>query len=346
MPKFYNIIPGKDSDAILLYGYIGDWGEVTPRDVITEILQATYSGRKIDVRINSNGGEVAAGIAIFNALRNSKADITIYIDGIAASIASVIAACGKPVQMSKYARLMVHCITGGVCGGAEEMQETAQQIISLENDLAEIYATRLGITADEVKQTYFDGEDHWLTADDALRLGFIDAIYDTDPIDINMAPNQVYEYYLNKFNTKFLNKTHDKMIDVKKRFGLPETATEADVIAKIDEMDARTAALTEKDATITELTNKLTAYTQKEATANETAITALVEKAVKENKINDSQKAHFVNILKADRTSGEAIINGLQPMRKAMNVIYSTDGVPAEGPMAKRQREINEKNKK
>ena len=58
---------------------------------------------KVDVRINSNGGEVYSGIAIFNALKNSKADITIYVDGIAASMASVIALCGKPVQMSRYA---------------------------------------------------------------------------------------------------------------------------------------------------------------------------------------------------------------------------------------------------
>ena len=108
------MIPGEDACCILLYGDIGEYSDVTAAAIVRELMEAEASGKRIDVRINSNGGDVYTGIAIFNALRGSKADIHIYVDGIAASMASVIALCGKPVEMSKYARLMLHSVSGGV----------------------------------------------------------------------------------------------------------------------------------------------------------------------------------------------------------------------------------------
>ena len=81
MKKFFNIIPGKDACCILLYGDIGDYDDnVRSGDIARELLEAEALSGRIDVRINSNGGEVYAGIAIFNALKNSKADITIYVE--------------------------------------------------------------------------------------------------------------------------------------------------------------------------------------------------------------------------------------------------------------------------
>lgn len=100
------------------------------------------------------GGEVYSGIAIFNALRGSKADVNIYIDGIAASIASVIASCGKPVHMSRYARLMVHSVSGGCYGNKDEIRQCVDEIESLEETLADIYAARCKKTKDEIKQLF------------------------------------------------------------------------------------------------------------------------------------------------------------------------------------------------
>ena len=95
-------------------------------------MEAERVSRRIHVRINSNGGEVYSGIAIFNALRHSQADIRIYVDGIAASMASVIALCGKPVEMSKYARLMLHSVSGGCYGNKQDLQRCMEEIESLE----------------------------------------------------------------------------------------------------------------------------------------------------------------------------------------------------------------------
>ena len=88
--------------CILLYGDIGSGtDEIRSSDIVREFLELTALYKKVDIRINSMGGDVFAGLAIFNALRNSGSDITLYIDGVAASIASVIASCGKPVYASR-----------------------------------------------------------------------------------------------------------------------------------------------------------------------------------------------------------------------------------------------------
>lgn len=189
MSRFFNIQTDAEGVCtIFLYGDIGDYYEVQSGRVARELLEAEKAGSRIHVRINSNGGDVYCGIAIYNAIKNSKADVHIYVDGIAASMASVIALCGKPVEMSKYARLMLHSVSGGCYGNKKEMQKCIEEIESLEDSLGDIYAARLGMTKEEVKATFFDGEDHWLTADDALRLGFIDGIYDAEPVPGGQYP--------------------------------------------------------------------------------------------------------------------------------------------------------------
>ena len=92
MSRFFNITTSDDgTSTIFLYGDIGDYTEVQSGRIAQELMEAERVSRRIHVRINSNGGEVYSGIAIFNALRHSQADIRIYVDGIAASMASVIA---------------------------------------------------------------------------------------------------------------------------------------------------------------------------------------------------------------------------------------------------------------
>ena len=183
MNRFFNIQTGRDGEStIFLYGDIGDSYDVKSGQIASELMEAERVSRRINVRINSNGGDVYSGIAIYNALKGSNADIRIYVDGIAASMASVIALCGKPVEMSKYARLMLHSVSGGCYGNKREMQKCIEEIESLEDSLSDIYAGRLGMSKEEVKAAYFDDEDHWLTAEEALRLGFMDGIYDADPV--------------------------------------------------------------------------------------------------------------------------------------------------------------------
>lgn len=200
--QYYNkLVVEKDKCTIFLYGDIGDSsGTVSSDEIVTELLEACRESKPVEVRINSNGGEVYAGIAIFNALRNCEGNVSIYVDGVAASIASVIALCGKPVRMSRYARIMLHRVSGSCNGTVEDMQMCIDEMESLEDTLCQIYSIRCGQTPEEIKTLYFDGKDHWITAQQALALGLIDGIYDTDVIPQSDIPSEIYGTFNYRFN--------------------------------------------------------------------------------------------------------------------------------------------------
>lgn len=232
MSKFFNIQTDSNGvGTIFLYGDIGDYYDVQSGRVAKELMEAEKVNRRVNVRINSNGGEVYCGIAIYNALKNSKADVHIYVDGIAASMASVIALCGKPVEMSKYARLMLHSVSGGCYGNKKDMQKCIEEIESLEDSLGDIYAARLGKTKEEVKAAYFDGEDHWLTADEALRLGFIDGIYDAEPVPEDSTPEQIYTLFNNRL-VEPQNKDRMNLEEIRKHPSFKDCKSEEEVIAQ------------------------------------------------------------------------------------------------------------------
>ena len=167
--RIVDIIDGTDECCIMLYGDIGDWGSIQPEDIVKKLMTAESEGRRIDVRINSVGGEVYAALAIFNALRASRADITIYIDCLAASAASVIAGCGRRVKIASNGRLMIHSVRGYAEGTVEEIRNHVAEMEQLEAILCDIYAQRTGQSSEQIRNSYFDGKDHWLTASEALR---------------------------------------------------------------------------------------------------------------------------------------------------------------------------------
>lgn len=197
---FSNFIPGKDgSVSVLLYGEIGDKEKVDPTDVVSQLMELSNSYKAISVHINSNGGDVFSGIAIFNALKSSEADIRIYVDGVAASIAGVIALCGKKLYMNQYARLMIHSVSGGCFGNKEDLRDMISCIEDLEDTIADMISKRCQKSKKEVSTLYFDGKDHWITAQEALSMGLIDGITgDKEDILENGTVNDIYNYFNNK----------------------------------------------------------------------------------------------------------------------------------------------------
>ena len=342
MSKFFNIIAGKESCLILLYGSIGEYEDLRPGDIAREIFEAERLYNKIDVRINSTGGDVDGGIAIFNALRNSQADITIYIDGVAASIASVIASCGKPVYMSKYARWMIHGVSGGVWGNKEKIKATLAEIEAIENDLCDIYSKKTGLSVDEVRSTYFDGTDHWLKADEALELGFIDGIYDADPVPEDSTPEQLYQI----FNNRYFNKNESTMYEnLKKRKRFANCATDADFEKEIDKLEGqadRVAALEAENAT---LKNENTAFKEKEAAAHQRELETILQNARKEERFGENEVESYRTFLNKDFEAAKAAIEQRPPKKRVQNILEPKDE-PKEGPWEARMKEIKQNLKK
>ena len=317
--KIFNYVPKSDGGAtILLYGDVGQWGDIDSQRVVTELLALEGEYNSIDVRINSTGGDVFTGIAIFNALRQSKANIKIYVDGIAASIAGGIALCGKPLYMSQYARLMLHKVSGGAYGSAKELRETADLIENLEGSLAEMVAQRVNLTKEEVHSRYFaDGKDHWLTAKEALELGMIDGIHDLPEetaLDESSSTDDIYQVFNNRLEkTEAQEPSTMTLLDEIKRIPCYANATETDIVARLQ---GQTAKLEEADKTITNLKERVAELEAKE-------LEALLNTAVADGRITQEQKPTYLNLLKSDRENTEALLASLPKQNAGAKQFHS-----------------------
>ena len=346
MSRFFNITTSDDgTSTIFLYGDIGDYTEVQSGRIAQELMEAERVSRRIHVRINSNGGEVYSGIAIFNALRHSQADIRIYVDGIAASMASVIALCGKPVEMSKYARLMLHSVSGGCYGNKQDLQRCMEEIESLEGSLSEIYAERLGMSQEEVKQTYFDGDDHWLTAQEALDLGFIDGIYDADPVPADSTPAQIYTLFNNRLIEPQNNREDMNLEDVKKRPRFKDCASDADVFRLMDQLEEEAGKVPVLTKENTDLKAKVKTYEDKAAAEDLAARKQLLDAAEQDGRIDATTRPIYENLLANDRENGEKALAQLPVKRRVMEDLYLEPN-GEESPWNRRMREIKDKRKK
>lgn len=315
--------------AILLYGDVGDGQKVDSARVVSELLelQARYS--KIDVRINSKGGDVFSGIAIYNALRTSKADITIYVDGVAASIAGVIALCGKPLYMSPYAKLMLHSVSGGTWGNASALRRMAGVMEALQDDLARMIATRCGMDAKAVSARYFDERDHWISAEEAVEMKLADGIYDMPSADgrVPSTTEEIYHYFNNRLQERPQNDKEMGLIDqMKKMPSFKDANDEQDIIDRVRELENKA---TKADAL--EKANK--AYKEKMEAAEAKEVAAVLDKAVADGRITKEQLPTFKALMASDRANTEALLSGMKPSRHMRAASYiETRAKEAEWP--------------
>jgi ATP-dependent protease ClpP protease subunit len=157
---------------VLLYDEIGGFG-VSAAQFISELQQVPKENRLV-LRIHSPGGSVLDGNAIFTALRNWPGGVTTHIDGLAASMASVIAIAGDPVQMSGNGILMVHRVSAGASGNADDLRKMADVADKIEETVIKAYVGKTGLSRKRI--TALMDEETWMTASEALGLGFIDEI--------------------------------------------------------------------------------------------------------------------------------------------------------------------------
>lgn len=168
---WYSIRNAGTSAEISIYEEIG-MGGVTPAAFISEL--AALKSLPITVRINSLGGSVFDGLAIYNLLRDHVGGVTIKIDGVAASMASVVAMAGTRVIMSESALMMIHNPNSEVAGEASDLRNMAGVLDQVKNSLVAAYQRKTNLPPNRLA-AMMDAET-WMSAADALELGFIDAI--------------------------------------------------------------------------------------------------------------------------------------------------------------------------
>lgn len=172
--KWFDITARADVAEISIYDVIGsDWGGVGPKEFDAQLKQAGNVSH-INLSINSPGGLAFDGIAIYNMLKRHKASVTVRVDGVAASIASVIAMAGDTILMPENAMMMIHDPSSLLAGDAETLRAEAEVLDKLAGSLIGIYATRSGQPHDVIKDMM--AKETWLSAEEAVALGFADKV--------------------------------------------------------------------------------------------------------------------------------------------------------------------------
>lgn len=160
-----------DTTSVYLYDEIGYFGVTAARFVET---LAAIDTPNIELHINSPGGSVFDGIAIYNALVDHHATINVRIDGWAASAASFIAMAGETIEIADSAFIMIHNAWTIALGDADEMAETAKLLAKIDGSLSRIYADRTGLPLKQIRDMM--AAETWMDSGDAVENGFADKI--------------------------------------------------------------------------------------------------------------------------------------------------------------------------
>ena len=162
-----------DTAEISIYDEIGFWG-VSAASFAQDLKSCGNNLKQINLHIHSPGGNVFDGIAIYNLLKNHPANVTVYIDGLAASMASVIAMAGNEVIMPENAMMMIHKPWGIQGGDAEDMRKYADLLDKVENTLIPAYASKTGKTPEELAEML--SAETWLNGKECVEQGFADKL--------------------------------------------------------------------------------------------------------------------------------------------------------------------------
>lgn len=303
---------------VYLYGEIGRWMDVDCDVVVRDLerMQKEKGVRSVIFYVNSGGGDVMQGLALYNYLNRSGLEVTWVVDGIAASMMAMLMSNPKhTVKAAKYAKLMYHRVTGYVYGNSDEIRNAADMVDTFEADLVDMMAERTGLKAEDVRGTYFDGNDHWLPVAEARRLNLVDEILDGADVvpDMPDAFNSAhdaqmyYENLINKFKNNIIMPLNVK--ELAKKLGLSDDASEEAVSAKISELQSNHGA----DAkTIADLRAENKRLAEEAAQRKDADIARMVQDAIDAKKIGADQKDVFLNLARKDFESTKAVLDGMK----------------------------------
>lgn len=292
-----------NNSEILIYGYIGKWEDVDYKGFRNSFQNILSRSKEVTVRIHSGGGSVYEGLAIYDLMRSSDADITVIVEGMAASMASIIALGGDKIKMTENAFFMMHAPSAGQWGDKTAMQSTVNQLEQAEKRLIEIYKQRT--TADETTITDWmkPNTDTWLDSTKCLELSICDEVlkpskerpFQANPESIkNKTAEEVFASYTGQIPNEIKNENNQKMkqriISMLALAGITHTLT-----ANSDDADFE-KVLNDQLAKA----QRCDTAEQALASANKANATALVEAAITAGKIPASEKEDWIKDAEAN----------------------------------------------
>lgn len=299
MNKFWeikNFIQNESAD-IYIYNEISSWEgeEVTSAQSFRKDLEALGNVKKINVMINSPGGSVGDGLTIASLLQRHTAYVTAYVDGMACSIASVIACAADKLVMGRSSLLMVHNALTFTYGNAKDLRKQADDLDAVTASLRQMYLMKAGDKLTEEKVKELMDNESWLSAKECVELGLCDEILETNkmvaklPSKFKGMYNNIPKELLNQMSeVNEMDKVENKETEVvetveaavvevteevvEEKAEETETTEETAPETKEESVDEKEAKIAELENTIATLENEKASLEVKLNEANEKVI--------------------------------------------------------------------------
>ena len=325
--NWYNI-NSKASKVVDVYIFdeIG-MGGVNAQGFIEEIK--SFKDSPMNLHINCVGGDVFDGMAIYNVIKKRTAKTTVYIEGIAASMGSVIALAADSVVMAENSLFMIHNAWGGAMGEAKEMKKTAKLLDKISGEIADIYVKKTKLPYDKVKEMM--DEETWLNAEEALELGFIDSISDAIKVaakyDVSKFKNITNKEIKNKLSINIKSK---KMTDELKAWFNGKVE---DIIARVKSENVDTDSKSNVEVTMLDEAEILNKFSDFEAKVAEVSGSVTELEGEKETLTMEVERLNAL-LSKADARGTEISTDG-DPSVVIENKVEGKDAAFWNGMLAK-----------
>lgn len=260
------------------------------------------------VHLHTPGGDVLEGNLIINAIRGSRRPVTVEVEGFAASMGAIIMLAASRVRAASNSLIMLHAPSAWSGGNAKQLEQEAAVLKLIESTFKEALKAR-GITDQATLEMYFDGEDHWLTAEEALAAQLIDEVISpvvtaatSKPVSYSAASSMDMRFCAMLENCNKSLKSN--MIGrLRQLLGMPDTATEQEVVDKVSTLQ-----------TMAQQRDELLAEQR----------TALIDAAISDGRIDATLREHFANIGKNMGT--DVLKTTLEAMPKRQSAMSYING--------------------
>ena len=248
--RFYNILENKKNKSIDIdiYGDIGGWYYENTIESLSEQIKNMTDVSEINVYINSYGGELSEGLAIYNALKQHKATVNTYCMGFACSSASLIFMSGDNRYMSSSSMLMIHNAISSCYGNSEDMRAMAETLDKMNSAIRNLYLDNINISIDDLK-TLLDNET-FLTCDECINYGFATDTFNDENEENKAFANNAIDKIINILTKNFTSELNtSKIVNVNNVEEEKETEKEeeAEEETETEETETETEEETEKE---------------------------------------------------------------------------------------------------
>lgn len=303
MNKFWeikNFIQNESAD-IYIYNEISSWEgeEVTSAQSFRKDLEALGNVKKINVMINSPGGSVGDGLTIASLLQRHSAYVTAYVDGMACSIASVIACAADKLVMGRSSLLMVHDALTFTYGNAKDLRKQADDLDAVTASLRQMYLMKAGDKLTEEKIKELMDNESWLSAKECIELGLCDEILETNKM-VAKLPSKFKGMY-NNIPKELLN----QMSEVNEMDKVENKETE--VVETVEAAEVESTETTEE--VVEEPTEETVEPVAEEAETTEETAPETKEEVVDEKEAKIAELENTIATLESEKASLEAKLN-------------------------------------